>query len=172
MKRHPRASWSPLLIAGTPSFAGCGGSSTAASKSVSTNSPASSPAPASSLSRQAFVTKADAICQRLDARIARVKAKSASLREIERIAPPHTALEQAAASELGTLSPPAAIAREWRASVTYRRMLAEELLTLVQAAKANDSARIKALAASKLSVHKKLLAAGTHAGFKYCSQVG
>ena len=119
-----------------------------------------------------FVARADAICQRLNTEIAKVKAKSTSLSEIERLAPGHAALELSAATELATLSPPAVLAGQWRQLVAYRRTLAQELQLLATVAKAKDLARVKALAVSKLSVHKKLFAVGNQAGFKYCSQVG
>jgi hypothetical protein len=128
--------------------------------------------PASSLSSSAFIARADAICRRLNAEIAKAKSKNTSLSEIARVAPSNAALEQAAVGELAGLTPPASIAREWRQIVAYRRTLAAELLTLGKDAKAKDSAGVQALAESKKSVHKKLSALGTKAGFKDCPQVG
>jgi hypothetical protein len=170
MKSRWRYGGSLLLAAGALALGGCGGASSSARSSEGFTS--ASPASGSSLSRSAFIARADAICKRLNAEMAKVKAKSTSLPEITRVAPVHAALEQGAVSELGQLVPPSSIAREWQQIVAYRRTLAAELVKLGKDAKAKDSAGVKALTASKRSVHKQLLAAGAQAGFKDCPQVG
>ena len=159
-----------LFLLGAIALAGCGGSSSGAGSREGSSSASSTPG--SSLARSAFIARADAICKRLNAEIAKVKPKSRSLPEIARVAPIHAAVEQAAVSELSQLTPPASIAREWQQLVSYRRALATELAKLGRDAKTMSSASIRALTASKLRVHKQLLAAGAQAGFKDCPQVG
>jgi hypothetical protein len=116
--------------------------------------------------------RAEAICGRLNKEIDKVKPASTSMREFARLAPSHAALELATVRELSSLSPPASIAGAWRQVIAYRRKLADELLQLGQAARAKDSARVRALGASKLTAHKKLLEFATRAGFKDCALVG
>jgi hypothetical protein len=168
MEWHVKSLGALLLLA----VAGCGGSSGSAQPAGSARAAAGSAASGSALTRSGFVLRADAICQRLNVEILKVKPKSASLREIQRFAPAHAALEQSSADELGKLNPPTSIAHEWQQIVAYRRILAEELRTLGRDAHANDVAGIRALGAAKLRVHKQLLVAGKRAGFEHCSLVG
>jgi cell division inhibitor SulA len=138
---------------------GCGGSR----KARGAGPPARSAAPAARL-----IVHADAICLRLNTELAR----TAGTGIIAQSAPLHARLEKAALRELGTLTPPASLARDWAKILGYRRTLADELLTLSRAAKANDLAAVRALGVSKLRVHKELTQTAKRDGFTDCATVG
>ena len=169
MRRHLRAGTLLLFFLPLLACTGCGGGSGSGNaKASGTSTPEGKPSSA----RGAFLARAEGICLQVNKQIAILKPKSESPAEIVRVAGPHAAIERASISELSRLTPPAAVAHDWRQIVTDRRALADELAALVKAARANDSAAIQRLAASKKKTHKKLLAAATRAGFKSCSQVG
>lgn len=169
------------LVVVAVSAGGCGGGSHTASSTVPANATASTASTASNAAAsrppgsdpglRQFIAEADPICRRLDSELAAAEPKSLALAEVARLAPRRAALELAAVTGLGRLAVPAAIARDWRQIVAYRRTLADELLELGQKAKANDAAAIDGLAASKKRVHERLLATASRDGFKYCSRV-
>lgn len=173
-----------VLVAAALFAGGCGGGSATAGSAHSspagagtTAAQATTAAPSKgasgdALSRSRLIASADEICKRLDAELAAVKPASASVREIVRVVPGRAASEQKSVTELSKLTPPASLTHDWQLILGYRRTLAGELVTLVQAAKRKDAAKIKALAASKLRVRGLLLATAKHAGFKDCGQVG
>jgi len=144
--------------------AGCGGSS----KSGSTGSGSSG----TSAATARLIATADAICERLDARLASTTSVHLDSRTIARSAPQNAALERAALTELAKLARPASLADDWRQIIAYRLTLADELARLGRYAKANDTRAVKAVAVSKRRVHEKLFALATHDGFHVCSQVG
>jgi hypothetical protein len=150
------------LVAG-----GCGGGSGASRATTSAARPAAGSGPAAQL-----IARADPMCARLNEQIARTGAKRASAREIERVVPQHVALERASVTALERMAAPPALAGRWRQILAYRRKLAAELALLLAAARRNDTAAIKALAASKLAVHKRLAKLAAQTGFKSCGQVG
>lgn len=119
-----------------------------------------------------MIASADQICKRLNAELEAVKPASTSAREIVRVVPGRAVSEQKAVSELTKLAPPASLMNDWKLILGYRRTLAAELDTLVEAAKHKDAAKIKALAASKQRVRGSLRTTAKHAGFKACGQVG
>jgi hypothetical protein len=162
-------SWLAVIVTALV-LPGCGGSSKPAPSNVAiagaTTSTESSPSDSSA------ITRADAICERLDAELAAKPAKSVSVKEIETITPQNAALEQKAVNELAKLTAPKAIEREWQQVIAYRRSLASALIQLAQAAKAGDTASIKRLGQAKERVRKKLLEVGEHAGFTHCQELG
>lgn len=169
-----------LVVIALP-IAGCGGGSGTAASSQSGASTSGSPAkPGGSgtsssgapLSKSQLVAQADAICKRINAEIASVKAKSKSTPEILRIVPRNLALEQKAVSELSTLNPPVSLVHDWRQILGYRRTLVNQLAELVRDAKRHDASAVKALVSSKTRVHELLRQAATHSGFKDCARVG
>jgi hypothetical protein len=153
-----------LTVAAVLASAGCAGSS----KSESTGSGSSS----ASAAIARLIATADAICQRLDARLASATPVHLDSRTIARSAPQNAALERAAVTELAKLGPPASLAEDWKQIIAYRRTLADELAALGRFAKANDTRAIKALAVTKKRVHEKLFVLAAHDGFRVCSQVG
>lgn len=154
-----------LLTAGCGGGSNGGGSKARATASATTHTTAADPS-------ARFVAGADRLCAQVDAPINKVKAKNASAREIERVVPQHAAVELAAVRALSKLTPPPALAGPWRQILAYRRTLAAELSELVKAATRNDKAAVRALAASKLTAHKRLLQTAARAGFKSCGKVG
>jgi hypothetical protein len=152
-----------LTLAVLLAAAGCGGSS----KSEAPGSGSS----VTSVATARLIATADAICERLDARLARTTPVHLDSRTIARSAPQNAALERAALTELGKLAPPASLADDWKQIIAYRRTLADELARLGRYAKANDTRAVKALAVSKKRVHEKLFALAARDGFRVCSQV-
>lgn len=166
------------LVMVAVSAGGCGGGSHTTSSTAPANATtptasnaAASRAPRSDPGLQQIIAKADPICRRLDSELAATEPKSLALAEVARQAPRRAALEQASVADLDKLVPPAAIARDWRQIIAYRRTLADELLELGRLAKAKDTAAIHRLAAAKERVHERLLATASRDGFKYCSRV-
>jgi hypothetical protein len=124
------------------------------------------------------IAKADAICRRYNEQIAASKVQSTQARaevfmkEITQVIPAHAALEMKAIAELARLKPPASLARDWKSILTYRRILANELLALIGAAKRKDAKAISVLAVSKKREHELLAAVAARDGFKDCAQAG
>ena len=144
-----------MLVAGTLALAGCGGSSTAATAG------------------SAWTAKADVICRQLNARLVSTPpGPHASHAEIARNALQHAALEQAVATELGKLTPPAALTRDWAQILAYRRQLSTQLVALAASWKRNDIKRLRVLGRSKEKIHLKLAAIAHGDGFRDCSHVG
>jgi hypothetical protein len=184
--RGRHVSFSLAIIAATAALAGCGGGSAStgstASSRVAATSRASSTAAQTPptthrsstgtvLSPRQLVVSAGAICERVNAELAAVQPKSASLAEIIRIVPRRAASERKAAAELSKLVPPPALSRDWSSIVAYRSALASELAQLVRAAQGKDRATIKALAASKSRAHARLLRTAERAGLTVCGHV-
>jgi hypothetical protein len=167
-----------LMAAATLSLtaSGCGGGSSHVqpSEPPGTSSHLDSSGAASSDSRSTaeFIARSDAICRRLNTRLAIGVSGNLTVREMARLMPPRAGLEGETASELSRLKPPTELARYWRQILTYRRMLADELGQLGRDAKAKDLKAVKALFPSKRRAHSKLSALATRAGFKDCSRVG
>lgn len=173
MQRTARkgARWLLLLSASSLAIAGCGGSSKTTVHNAATSvSTSASTAPASPSSP--FVAQADAICGRINAEIAALEAKSGSAAEVKRVVPLTISLERKGIVALEKLNPPASLARDWRSMLGYRRALAVMLGELLDAAKKNDGASVKPLAASKKRVHASLRKTATANGFKDCAKVG
>jgi hypothetical protein len=171
------------LVLTAAALAGCGGASTEAgshadSTSTTTGTPTqqttntTAPRPARAVTRVALVRSADAICARLNARLAADKPVNKGLAEIARVSPVHAALELRAERQLARLTSPAPLAREWRTILAYRRTLAEELKSLGSAAAAKDRRTIQSLTASKLRVHRQLAALARRLDFGACAEVG
>jgi hypothetical protein len=118
-----------------------------------------------------LVTKADAICKRINSVLVTSGSGSRDLHAISRSASRNAVLERVALNELDKLKPPPSLSRDWARIVEYRRTLAHELVELGRDAKADDRRAVQALAASKKRVHDKLFSLATRDGFKYCSEV-
>jgi hypothetical protein len=162
-------SWLAVIVAALI-LPGCGGSSTAAPSNAAIAGATTSTAASTPVS--SAIASADAICKRLNVELTAKQPKSESVQEIEAFSPRNAALEQKAVSELAKVVTPAAIEREWRHVIAYRRSLAGALLQLDRAAKAGDTAEIKKLGQTKARVRKQLLEAGKRAGFTSCQELG
>lgn len=154
-----------VLVAAALAAGGCGGGSSDARSAEPLPNSASSP-------RSQLIARADAICRRLNTKIAAHKPANLGLAEIARGAPRNAAFEKTALEELRKLTPPASMARDWRRMIAYRILLMEELVELGRYAKAKDARGIKTLTASKKRLHGKLFTTATHGGFKVCPQIG
>jgi hypothetical protein len=153
-------------------IAGCGGSgSSQPSASATAEAPAANTTPSLPANAE-LITKAEAICSRLNKAIAPATPGRLDPREIAAGAPANAALERTAVRELSRLKAPAKMAADWRKIIAYRRTLAAELSKLARAAKAGDTAGITALAASKKRMHQQLSALATRDGFKACARIG
>jgi hypothetical protein len=179
MNQHLRAGRSLLLLTALLAIAGCGASSGTGSTKAGTTQLASTATTAASTQKtakpaphNAFISRAEAICQRTNKQILALKSKNSGREEILRVVPVHAQSERVALRALRRLKSPAAIAPEWQQILAYRSALAEDLTKLVSAARANDLATLTKLVSSKAALHKKLLTVARKAGFKSCSLVG
>jgi hypothetical protein len=148
-------------------LAGCGGvGTTKLTRSVTTAPRSSSASGAARL-----IAKADAICRQVNHELAagpqRLEGPQIAVTALH-----NAALERRAVAELSRLTPPGALARDWRQIIAYRQSLAEALAKLGHYAKANDVQRMLALSTSKKQAHQKLSKLASRAGFKDCSRVG
>jgi hypothetical protein len=151
-------SWLAAMVALLIS-AGCGASTDA-------------PAAKESAAYASVITRADAICRRLNSELVANLPKHYSMGAVASISPRNAALERGVVSELAKLEPPASIAGEWRQVIAYRSELANALTQVALAAKARNTAAVKRLGVSKARVRKQLLAVGEHVGFRACQEIG
>jgi hypothetical protein len=173
MPRRAGSKMTYLLAVIALSVAGCGGGSgsTGVSDAGPTWTIASSTPVGPPLTRAQLIARADAICKRRNTAIDAVKLQSAKAAGVVRFASQSAALEQAAFLELGRLSPPTAMAANWQQILAYDRTLLEAVLDLGEYGKHRDARAISALAHSTEAVKRRLLAAASRDGFKYCSRV-
>jgi hypothetical protein len=164
------------LMVGALCLAGCGGTgntqSTSSSLADSTSAIATATATGGSVSKAQLIARADAICDMINAELLSATTRSEATAEIVRVTSKHKAIEQAGVEELSQLTPPAALASDWRSMLASRRKLAEELATLITDAKKHDSVGIQALAKAKQRERAQLLAIATRDGFNNCGRVG
>ncbi len=153
--------------------AGCGGGGSSQTTASATTPGSTASATSSSPEDAGLITKAEAICSRLNRTVTSAVVPGAlDPRKIAAGAPRNAALERAAAEELSRLKAPATMAADWRKIVTYRLTLATELSELARAAQARRTVSITALAASKKRVHQQLSALAKRDGFKACARIG
>lgn len=158
------------LVAAMLATTGCGGSSKAgAGQQVAASSAASQPTPAKSQ----MMVQAEAICERLNAKLTGSPSVGAlTVANIVRYIPARATLERAATAELNALTPPASLASVWKTVIADRTALSDELEMLYRDARRNDAGAIKALRKTKGQNHKSLLDVASSAGFVACARVG
>lgn len=164
-------------------LAGCGdgSSSSAATSSGRSAEPASASSTATgaqtsstgaSPARDRFVSQAEAICSRAQDELNKAKLPArVTFAEIVRVAPGHASIERRAVSGLERLTPPAALAQDWRQVVATRRKLAAILTDVVAAARRKDLKEIDVLSASKEAERRKLAESAKRAGLRACGEV-
>lgn len=162
-----------VLVAG-----GCGESNqtshTAARTSPSPSARVGTPSPSKgkrSTGNSQFIAGADRICRRLNTTLAHNRASQKANNGMA-ITLRNAALERATVAQLRVLTPPPALAADWKQMNAYRQTLADELLKLVRDTQTADTKARQVLAVSKLRVHRLLLELASRDGFKDCAQVG
>jgi hypothetical protein len=123
---------------------------------------------ATTTTRTELIAKADAICGRLNARLASSPIKSVA--DFARIVPRLAAYERAAFAELGRLLPPASMASDWRQIVAGGQTIASYTAKLGEYAKANNLKGAGPLYPASRKVQQKTLAIAKRDGFKDCAE--
>lgn len=130
----------------------------------------SSPKP---LSRAQLVEKANSICRRVTAKIeATSKGESANtLQQLAHLASKLAGFEQSALGELGKLVPPAALESDWKRFLAGAQSLAEDTVTLSDAASTNNKAETQRAVASAEVTQKQMAAIAKRNSIKECERV-
>jgi hypothetical protein len=146
-------------------------SSTSASAGTTTRSSSGGSTAASPSANPNAIAQANAICARRNRELAKSTPPGASLREIVGSASRRAKIQRAALAELQTLTPPGAVAREWRLMLADTAAALHGTEHLAQLAGRQGSAGLahetKLLDKPRLG----LLLAGSRAGAKRCSAV-
>jgi hypothetical protein len=154
------------------SAAGNGGRAGKATSASSTATSAQTIGTGPSFAPDRFISQAEAICNRARRELNAVKLPDrVTFAEIVRVAPVHASTERRAASDLGRLTPPPALAQQWRQVVAARRKLAEILAEVVASARRKDVATIEALSGSKERERRLLAASAKRVGLRACGEV-
>jgi hypothetical protein len=114
-----------------------------------------------------MMLSADAICARHSIVRAGSEITVSPEGESLNVALSRVRIEQAALADLSRLTPPAAIAKDWRQFLAGRRALIGGLITLSEGDRANAGTLLEAVNATARSV----LATARHAGFGVCSRL-
>jgi hypothetical protein len=168
----------PALLALCVLVSGCGdgGSSskpttTLASAATTTGAKAAGPPPATRVSHAQLVEIASGVCKQVKADF-KGGGTGNQFTEIAVVAGEHAVIEERAAVDLAALIPPRALAVSWRSLVADRRVLAQELASLSQAAHEEDSAEIVRLEQSKVRRTKTVAALARSLGVDECATFG
>jgi hypothetical protein len=158
------------LVAAALAASGCGGSSkgTATATSASAASQTSSAASSKPLTRSELIARGDAICYRLNAKRASLTINRPQ--DYERLVPPLATYELAAAAEMGRLTPPTSMARDWQQMVSGARTVAQatgRFHTYAEASTGKIARTIDLVLGKGID---ELVHAAKHAGFKDCSR--
>jgi hypothetical protein len=117
-----------------------------------------------------FIHTADAVCRRLNSELVlhrktpKVSLVASTLR--------NAAVERRVVEQLSRLTPPAWMARDWQEMNADKRVLAQDLVRFAEYVRKHDARSRRALALSKLRMHKRLLRLASGDGFTACAQVG
>lgn len=90
----------------------------------------------SGLSRSQLIAKADPICRQANQAL---RTSKISFQNVAQVGPSVAAAQRQASIELSKLTPPSAMADDWKTIVTSWRTAAESLLRFGEAAKAKDT---------------------------------
>ncbi len=142
---------------------GAAGPRTAAQASLSAPSKRTPP-----LTRAQLIAKGDAICYRLNARRASTRIDRPA--DYERLVPALAAYELAGASEMSTLTPPPALAQDWRRMVEGARTIAQATARIRNARLAGSKSFAEAIEPVLYKGIEELTGAAKSAGFKECSR--
>lgn len=171
----------PALLALCVLVSGCGGgsSSTPGTESASassavpatTSAKSTSPPKPTKVSRAQLIEIADGVCKQVKADF-KGGAAGNQFAEIAQVASEHAVIEERAAADLAALVPPHSLAVRWRSLVVNRRVLAQELATLSQAAHEEDAQAIVRLQRSKARRTKTVTALAKGLGVGECASYG
>jgi hypothetical protein len=160
-------------------LAACGASTKSASTPPAASVSRAAPSHVSTTSARAapgnaaFIARADTVCRRLNSELDATQAhRGESNGAIATNALEHATLEQRTTAELGSLSPPAALAHDWKQIVAYRRVLASDLVTLAHMLKAGENPKTSGLLSAKSAAHATMTTIAKHDGFIDCTAVG
>ncbi len=159
------------LVATALTVAGCGGSTkTVGATQASSVGSTQSSSPSGALTRSELIAKADPICRRVNAEIsAKVYRTAAS---IGQLAPELASFEQAATTELRSLTPPASLAQDWHQIVADNQTRAEDTAKLGEYIRAKKQAAANSLLISTGPIQRQMLAIAARDGFNDCSRPG
>lgn len=125
-----------------------------------------------------FVSTAEAICKRLNARLKNANAKlpkktgQLTISEIIKGAPGNALMEAETLTQLRRLRPPPALAASWREVIKVRLELEKEVARLGPTAKGGGEKAVKQLGVLKEEAHKQLREVAARASLNECGQVG
>jgi hypothetical protein len=146
----PRRLAAIALAATTMAITGCGGS-------------------AKPLTHAELVSKANAICKTVTAKLATRSANS--VKDIARIAPELASFEQQALSELSKLVPPATLESDWKQFIAGAELLAENTAKLGEYAKTNNLKAARGVIVSSETTQHQMQAIAKRNGLAGCEQV-
>lgn len=155
---------------GAASNAGAAPSITTTSASATTASNSTETAPAGKqLTRAALILRADAICARVNKR--RTQLNFGSQTDVAKVMPALASFERKAASELGELIPPTAMAGDWKVIVAGAQALASETASYGQFAKANNPEAEHRVFVEAGKAQAKMAPVARRDGLKQCADL-
>ncbi len=173
MRRTPLAVLA--LAASVLAASGCGGSTKASSQAASTTvagSPAGATAtqtaPSGPLTRAQLIEKGEAICYRLN--VKRSSTRISQPGDYERFVPVLAATELAAATEMGNLTPPPALAGEWREMIAGAHAIGEVTGHFPHYSEASNNKLAHRYDVILSHAVEQLTGAARRAGFKECAR--
>jgi hypothetical protein len=171
------------LAATALAVAGCGGSkssgsTSSASQTTSIQAASTSPTQTATqsrpsgppLSRAELVAKADAICAGVNAKRASITLRSSQ--DYTTKLPPLAAYEQAAVARMGTLTPPASMASNWKQMLADSGTIATNTAKVAGYAEAGNHAVTRQLILSSNAAQQRIATIAARYGFKVCGRLG
>jgi hypothetical protein len=162
-----------VLVSGTIVLvaSGCGGSAESASKSTHTTESANlaknSTNSGTALTKTELITKADRICQRVNAQVAPFHGSTPQY--FGRVAPQIAGYEQTAIGSLSKLIPPTSMESDWKQMLQDQQTITQHTLKFGQYAKVNDSSGMRAELSILKGAQRDLLVTAKRNGFQVCS---
>lgn len=151
--------------------AGCGESSsttTGAKGTAATSTAAATTTPA--LTKAALIAKADAICRRVNAKIAATDARYSNSKEFQQRVSLIAGDERSGLPSLNELTPPVSMEGEWKKIVVGAETLAEETGKLGAYIKTKDATISRAQFARVDEVERQMLGITRRVGLKDCAR--
>lgn len=99
-------------------------------------------------------------------------AVGADMSQVASVASRRAAIERQALAELGKLTPPANVARDWQRVIMYSRLTLLRVARLAEDARSHGARSVERFrTASSSKVRFRLLVAAEHAGLRQCAFV-